>query len=320
MSYVTMLLVEHDPVVAWGIIRALERHRIPRPQLAESGRDAIEWVTRHPFGLCVVDYQLPDMNGVDVTVQLRQRKPDLPIFMLSGAKSEAVAVAAFRAGVSDYVPKDKQLIEAVVGIIQRFAELEAKMASIPATHAIPDGMPRELLNPNYQNRLRVIGRQIDLNRYRMASVFEVDGGFLVKGIPDHGRQAEALEFPDRDFLHFITEAYRNRGSGERGASTSPLLPSGYEDFLRAIGAALDQHEAESITIAEFASVIVVGGNTKADTPEQISLGGLQWILQRDEILQVLDEGYRRREARNRPSDSVLDRIFGRPGQPHFASA
>jgi hypothetical protein len=99
-----------------------------------------------------------------------------------------------------------------------------------------------------------------------------------------------------------------------------LLPSGYEDFFRAIGAALDQHQAESITIAEFATVFAIGGHLTVDTADQPAFGGLQWILHKDEIRQVLDEGYRRRQAHNRPSGSVLDRIFGRPGQSQAASA
>ncbi len=321
MEYVTTLLVEDDPQIAWGISRVIEASGFRRPRHVTNGGDAIEWVTHNECGLCLLDYDLPDTNGVDLTVRMRQRRPDLPIYMLSTAGSEAVAVAAFRAGVTDYVPKDNQLFDSVVRAVRKISQADAKLAAIPATHSIPEGMPRDLLNPTYQNRLRVIGRQLDLNRSRMVSIFEVDGGFLVRAIPERGRIADALEFPDRDFHHWITDAYRNRGNGERPASTSKLLPSGYEDFLRAIGAALDRHQAEAVTVAEFASVIVVGGSAKLDTSAHTTVGNLQWILQQDDIKQVLDEGYRqRRRAQIRQPGSVLDRIFGRQAQSQAVTA
>ncbi len=320
MSLVHTLLIEKDSQLAWAITRAMEARGLPRPQHVTNGHDAIEWVSRSTFNLCILDYELPDLNGIDLIVHLRQRQPNLPIFILSGAKSETVAVAAFRAGVTDYIPKDKQLLDTVVRTVQQMSETQAKATSLPASPPIPTGMPTELLNPTYQNRLRVIGRQIDLNRYRMVSIFEVEGGFLVRAMPEHGRKADALEFPDRDFLHWITEAYRNRGDGERGASTSPLLPSGYEDFLRAIGSALDRHEAESVTVAEYESVIVIGGNAKVDNSQQTVVGNLQWILKKDDILQILDEGYRRRRtAAKRGQSGVLDRIFGNPSHVQASS-
>ncbi len=312
MPFLTTLLVEHDPMIAWKISQAIEARGITRPRHVSTGREAIELATRNEFDLCLVDYDLPDMDAINLTVQLRQRKGDLSIIMLSNAGSESVAIAAFRAGVSDYLPKDNQLYAAIARAAQNISESRPLRAATTGID-IPDGMPSELLNPTYQNRLRVIGRHIDMNRARMVSIFEVDGGFLVRSLSEHGRKAAALEFPDRDFLHWITEAYRNRGKGERGASTSALLPSGYEDFLRAIGAALDQHQAEAITIAEFASVIVVGGNAPLANDSQIKVGNLQWILQKDDILLILDEGYRRRQAeiKPRPKNSVVDRILGR---------
>ena len=311
MASTTTLLVEQDNQIAWGISRAIAARGLPTPHHVTTAQEAIDWVTHNGCGMCITAYRLPDMNGVDLTMRLRQRKPELPIYMISSAASEDVAVAAFRAGINDYFVKDNQIYDAAARVVQQFVASESKMASISSTQSIPEGMPPELLNPTYQNRLRVIGRQIDLNRYRMISVFEVEGGFLVRALPEHGRRADALEFPDRDFLHWITEAYRNRGGGERRESLSPLLPSGYEDFLRAIGGALDRHKAESISVAEFASVIVVGGSAKVDNSTQTTVGNLQWILQKDDILQILDEGYRRRQKTQNQQGSVLNRIFGR---------
>lgn len=323
MSFIATLLVEQDEQIAWAVSRAIEARGFPRPRHVTSAHNAIDWVSHNECGLCILSYALPDINGVDLTVRLRQRKANLPIYMLSSAGAESVAVAAFRAGVNDYFVKDSHVYDAVASVVAQITEGDAKLTAVPASQSIPDGMPRELLIPTYQNRMRIIGRQIDVNRYHMASAFEVDGGFLVRALPEHGRKAEALEFPDKDFVHWIIEAYRNRGGGERGESTSPLLPSGYEDFMRAIGAALDRHKAESISVAEFSSVVVVGGSVKVDNSTQTTVGNLQWILEKDDVLQLLDEGYRRRRKAEKPHNepaSVLDRIFGRQAKLQAATA
>lgn len=314
MAFETVFLVEHDPMVAWKISQAIEARGIPRPRHITNGREAIEQINHEDCGLCLIAYELPDMNGVEAVVRLRQRKPALPIVMLSGAGSESVAVAAFRAGISDYLAKDAQLYDSVVRVVEHINDAKSTQSALRTAPSIPPELPSELMNHTYQNRLRVIGRQLDLNRYRMASVFEVQGGFLVRALPEIGRDAEAIEFPDRDFLHWVTDAYVNRGEGERGNSQSPLLPSGYEDFLRAMGAALDRHKAEAVSIAEYSTVIVIGGTSNVDSLAQPKVGNLQWILGHDDILQILDEGYRRRNQTANPygkTGSVLDRIFGR---------
>jgi len=167
MAFTTTLLVEQDEQIAWGISRAIAARGLPAPQHVTTAQAALDWVTYNECGICITAYRLPDMNGVDLTIRLRQRKPELPIYMISSAASEQVAVEAFRAGVNDYFVKDNQIYDAAARVVQRFTENQSKLVSISATQSIPDGMPSELLNPTYQNRLRVIGRQIDLNRYRM---------------------------------------------------------------------------------------------------------------------------------------------------------
>jgi FixJ family two-component response regulator len=50
-------------------------------------------------GCLVVDYKLPDMNGLDLLVELRRRKIDLPAILITTHPSAAVRDRAARAGV-----------------------------------------------------------------------------------------------------------------------------------------------------------------------------------------------------------------------------
>jgi CheY-like chemotaxis protein len=312
MPAVTVLLIENDPKMAWAISRVIEARGFPSPEVVTTGSEALEWISHNQADLCVLDRDLPEVKWPDFTLRIRQRRPDLPIHMISSAGTEEAAIAAFHAGVADYIPKTATLYEAVVRAVTQTAEAKAARAVPTHTTTIPEGIPPRLLQPTYQNRLRVIGRQIDLYGYRMVAVFEVEGGFLMRAFPLNGRIAEALEFPDRDFEQLVVQSFVVRGEGERPASNSPLLPSGYEDFFRAIGAALDQNKADSVSISEFSSMVVVGGNVRVENSAHTTLGNLQWVLHAEDIAQILDEGYRRRAALGKPAgNSVVDRIFGR---------
>jgi DNA-binding NtrC family response regulator len=55
--------------------------------------------------LAIIDYNLPDGNGLDLLQAIKERTPSLPVVMLTGEGSEAVAIEAFRHGAADYVVK-----------------------------------------------------------------------------------------------------------------------------------------------------------------------------------------------------------------------
>lgn len=295
-----VLLVEDDKEQAQRIARALEQLDLPRPVHAPSGEAAVLWVGAHSCDVCLLDYTLPGIDGLETLVRIHQRKPGLPVIMMSNAKSEAVAVAAFRAGVADYIPKKIDYHDAAARLVLQ--HVQGRSGAVPAPSATAE-LPEELARPTYQNRLRVIGRQLDLYEYRSINLLEVGGGFLVRALPPgRNRAPEALEFPDRDFPQLVTNAYAARGKSDKRRSASPLVPSGYEDFLRALGYRLDAHLAEAVTVAELDGFIAIGGvdNTGG------AFGPFQTLMRPDDIALLLDEAFQRRAKKG----LGFKRIFG----------
>ncbi|MCA1599994.1 MAG: response regulator, partial [Chloroflexi bacterium] len=90
-----IVLVESDVAQAGVIAQALVARGLPRPVHMPTGDEAVLWIGAHPCDVCVLDYQLRGIDGLETLLRLRQRKPDLPVIMTSGAKSEQVAVTAF---------------------------------------------------------------------------------------------------------------------------------------------------------------------------------------------------------------------------------
>ncbi|MBI4690220.1 MAG: response regulator transcription factor [Nitrospirae bacterium] len=55
--------------------------------------------------LAIIDYILPDYDGFELLKELRKVKPTLPVIMMTGYGTEAIAIKAFRSGVTDYIKK-----------------------------------------------------------------------------------------------------------------------------------------------------------------------------------------------------------------------
>jgi DNA-binding response OmpR family regulator len=272
---------------------------VSSPVYQPNGENAIRWLGANHCDACVLSYELPGKrSGLDTLQEMRNRAPDLPIIMISHAGSEKVAIGAFHAGVVDYVPTNKGYELAVADLVSQLRTVEPGETIIPA-QLIAGGVAERLMQPTYQNRLRVIGRHLDQSAYRRVNVLEVNGGFVVRATEPDGRQTETLEFADSRFPQLMASCVGYRGEGERRKPTAtPMLPTGYEDFLRAIGYRLDEHAAEATTISELDELVVVGGVGRVDEFGNTRYGPLQWLLREAEISFLLNEAYRRRDPQS----------------------
>lgn len=70
-----------------------------------SGDDALSSMEQEEFDCLVCDYQMPDMDGLEVLAAVRESDPDLPFILFTGQGDEQIAAKAVREGVSDYIPK-----------------------------------------------------------------------------------------------------------------------------------------------------------------------------------------------------------------------
>lgn len=305
-----ILLVEGNDARARLVATALATHGLPHPVRVPTGEEAVLWIGAHACDLCVLDDHLGGIDGLETLLCLRERKPDLPVIMTSGAKSEQGAVDAFHAGVADYIPhRTPDFPNAVAAAIQRAILTVMPAAPPPLSVGVPADVPAQLLAPTLENRLRVIGRQLDLYDYRALNLSQVAGGFLVRALPPGARAAEVLEFPDHEFPLVVARAVAARGEGEgdHDRVATALLPTGYEDALRALGHRLDGRQAEAITVTELDSLVVVGGIALQDGHGHLTLEPFHEVLQVDDITYLLDEAFRRRAA---PRRSGLARLWG----------
>lgn len=70
-----------------------------------SGEDALEYLRTYEYALCICDWRLPGISGLDVLVAARRRSLTLPFLMLTARDAPADRVEALDAGADDYLVK-----------------------------------------------------------------------------------------------------------------------------------------------------------------------------------------------------------------------
>ena len=83
---------------------------------ASNGREAIEQFRTHRPDVTLMDVQMPEVNGIDAILKIREEFPDARIIVLTTYGGDAQAVRAFKAGASGYLLKNmvrKELIDTI---------------------------------------------------------------------------------------------------------------------------------------------------------------------------------------------------------------
>jgi two-component system sensor histidine kinase UhpB len=113
-----VLMVEDSEDDAFMLERELKRGGYePVYQRVQTARDMAAQLKEQEWDIVISDYIMPKFNGLDAFGVLKDAGLDLPFILISGKIGEDTAVDAMRAGVHDYIMKDK--LTRLVPAIQR---------------------------------------------------------------------------------------------------------------------------------------------------------------------------------------------------------
>jgi two-component system phosphate regulon response regulator OmpR len=115
-----ILLIEDDLRLA-GLVSEYLGEAGFRVAHAGQGRAGLERLAREPHDAVVLDLTLPDMDGLDVCRELRQRF-DLPVLMLTARGEPADRVVGLELGADDYLGKPfepRELLARLRAILRR---------------------------------------------------------------------------------------------------------------------------------------------------------------------------------------------------------
>jgi DNA-binding NtrC family response regulator len=102
---VANVLIVDDERDLGTLVTALLRERGHVGRWVDSGAAALEAVAERRPDLVLLDLHLGSMDGMEVLRRMHPRAPDLPIVMVTGHGSVAVAVEAMKHGATDFVVK-----------------------------------------------------------------------------------------------------------------------------------------------------------------------------------------------------------------------
>jgi PAS domain S-box-containing protein len=71
------------------------------------------------YDIILLDYRMPDGNGLDALVEINERSYKIPVIMVTGQGNERVAVRAMQLGAVDYLIKGSNHLSTLPALIQR---------------------------------------------------------------------------------------------------------------------------------------------------------------------------------------------------------
>jgi len=98
-----VLVIDDEPPIRKLLRMGLETQGYQTMD-ASNAKVALELMSDKP-DLVILDLGLPDMEGLELLRQIRARREDLPVVVLSSRGDEAAKVAALDQGADDYVTK-----------------------------------------------------------------------------------------------------------------------------------------------------------------------------------------------------------------------
>ena len=100
----TLLILDDDAPLRGRLRRAMEVRGF---EVIDAGtvKEGVEMVRKTPPAYAILDMKLEDGTGLTLVQELRKKRADCRIVMLTGFGNIATAVAAVKAGALDYLPK-----------------------------------------------------------------------------------------------------------------------------------------------------------------------------------------------------------------------
>jgi len=137
-----VLLVEDEAADALVLAHALVHIGIPADSLVRvpSLVQALLHLSDPTVGLAIVDLGLPDSEGPATVRAMRERNPDLPLIVISGAGEAATALSSLKEGADDYLVKgafDTEALERAIrhSIERRKLWVEARRRAVAVERA-----------------------------------------------------------------------------------------------------------------------------------------------------------------------------------------
>ena len=155
----TVIIVEDDPMITELNRRYAERDgRFTVAQTFSQPRRALDWLRHNPADLVILDFYMPQMNGLEFLQSVRAAGIAADVIMITAANDAATVEALTRLGVVDYLVKPfayERFCRALDAFCHRRSAMRGSLdqsaldsllhTAPPAVPALPKGMQPQTL-------------------------------------------------------------------------------------------------------------------------------------------------------------------------------
>jgi DNA-binding NarL/FixJ family response regulator len=148
-SLIRILAVDDHPMLREGIAALLaSQSDMKLVGEASTGREALEQFRKHRPDLTLMDLQMPDMDGIEAMIAIRDEFPEARIIVLTTYKGDVQILRALKAGARAYLLKGllrKELLETIRAVDRGEKRIPPEVAALLADHVIDEALtPREI--------------------------------------------------------------------------------------------------------------------------------------------------------------------------------
>ncbi len=145
----------------------------------QTGKDFIKALGRESFDLAILDWELPDLSGAEVLLQMRKQLDwPMPVLFATNRDEESDIVYALRAGADDYMVKPvkrNEMLARLTALGRRFGNLETDQTRV---NTEPYKMDSVELQVNFDNEsIQLTRKEFDLALF----LFRNPGRLLSRG-------------------------------------------------------------------------------------------------------------------------------------------
>ncbi len=188
MTEPTVLLADDDAGIRTVVSRALAREGY-HVQATGMASTLWRWMEDGTGDIAILDVVLPDENTLDLLPRIKQRRPQLPIIMMSAQNTLLTAVRATERGAFDYLPKPFDLGD-LISMVKRALALPATPAGGADAFAKPEeALPIIGRSAPMQDIYRIIARLTGTDLTAMVTGESGTGKELVaRAMHDYGKR------------------------------------------------------------------------------------------------------------------------------------
>jgi DNA-binding NarL/FixJ family response regulator len=135
---IKILIADDHVIVRTGLKQILsETSDVVVTGEAGDGNETINKVYDNDYDMVLLDISMPGRGGLEVLSEIKKKKPDLPVLILSMHPEEQYAVRALRTGASGYLTKESASEELIKAIRKYHAA-----GSMSRLHLLRDWLPQ----------------------------------------------------------------------------------------------------------------------------------------------------------------------------------